>query len=74
MFQLEQIECHIEINVDPTRDVLQWAEQSAYLHSVVETDYNDLIDFAFHHDEHTESKKSSSDCSLDLSFCHSNLD
>lgn len=60
----------LEINVDPTRDVLQWAERSGYLHSVVETDYNDLIDFpCIVLDaivQRMESDKSSPDCSQDL--------
>ena len=60
----------LEINVNPTKDVLQWAERSSYLHSVVEMDYNDLIDFpCIVLDaivQRTESDKSSPDCSQDL--------
>lgn len=60
----------LEINVDPNRDVLQWAERSGYLHSVIETDYNDSSDFPCAVldaiVQQMESDKSSPDCSQDL--------
>ena len=60
----------LEINVEPNRDVLQWAERSGYLHSVLETDYNDLADFSCivldALVQRMESDKSTPDCSQDL--------